>query len=773
MTDVLSIMSKEQRKKAQQALKNVISTKESTHFSCCILPNTETISYINFFIELESPKQLKGTFQPSVVFSTQEQSANLFQQLFENNHHGMIITDEHTNILTCNEYFEKQMQVKKGELIGKKTNIFNAGKHSPEFYKNMWDCINNNGHWTGTILNKSPSGHISPHELTIQKIEMSEGRIVYLGLTVDLTEQLARVAEKELGGVDLLTKLPTREEFIKQLEIFCQKTGQHTGKIVLTIKPNFNAATTYEDQITLANALFHVRLCQVNGYLGESVFSVCAEYTVEKNIPRSRSIRSALRYLFQDLRFHSNSSVYNAVMTGRIGVSVLGLDSQTATELVDNALQAMNELHSGEDKRLNFFHHATHEAIERKKRLEKTVEFSINKERLHVHYQPIVECQTGNIVKFEALCRFPAVGDSTATLQELITIAEDLDMINALDRCISKKALKDIPKIQSMFGDHIGVTLNCSLNTKTNTIEVINDLAKLIKQQTKTPHLVTVELTESAYFDSESNTSKSLETLRSLGTNIAIDDFGTGYSSFTYLSNGQFDTLKIDREFIKDIKENTNNFNIVKMITTLSHTLGVKVIAEGVENKSELECLQGLGVDYIQGFLFSKPKPIDELNSANDYVDILKNINLFNPSYQPITRIAEISKNEIRCFDPSEDLFAAYQYSNTHSVSAMPVLIDRKCVGLLTKEAINLHLSPTMGTDLENNREAQVWHKTINQIMQVQFTEVLNSASVVELKQLVLNKAPLPWVIIDDKGHYISLVFESEVLDYLISVSTH
>lgn len=771
MKDMLNIMSKEQQIKAKKTIKQVISTKKSTHFSCCIMPNSSTISYINFYIELDNSKLVKGTFQPSVIFSTQGEVANVYQQFFENHHHGMIITDDKTNILACNDYFEKQMGVNKGEFIGKKTTIFNAGKHSPEFYKNMWDCINNSGHWTGTILNKNPSGKISPHELTIQKIEVSEGRIIYLGLTVDLTKQLARVAENELGGIDLLTKLPTKDEYLKQLNVFCQKTGQHTGKIVLTIKANFNPNSIYEDQITLANALFHVRLCQVMGYLGQSVFSICAEYTIQQDVPRSRSIRAALRYLFQDLRFHSNKSVYNAVMSGKIGVSVLGLDSQSHTELVDNALQAMNELHAGEDKRLNFFHRATHEALERKKHLEKAVELSIRKERLHVYYQPIVDCQTADIIKFEALCRFPSVGDSSTNLQELISIAEDLDLITTLDQCISRKAIKDIPTIQSKFGEHVGITINCSLNTKSNTIEVINNLAELINKNTKTPNRVTVELTESAYFDSESNTSHSLEMLQDLGVSVAIDDFGTGYSSFSYLSKGQFDTLKIDKEFITNIHNNLNNFNIVRMITTLSHTLGVKVIAEGVETKEEIQCLQNLGIDYIQGFFFSKPKPIDELDSPEHYVEALKGSGLFNPLYQPIKRIAELSKNNIRCFAPDQELSTVYKYSNDCDASFMPVMIKKICVGVLTKEDINLHLSPTMGTTIETNKEAKIWNKTINQIMKVNFTEVQDTCSIRELSVLIKSKKSLPWVIVDEKGQYQGLVLESEVLNYLLTLS--
>jgi PAS domain S-box-containing protein len=769
LSDVLNIMSKEQRKKTKNIIRKVIASKDSTCFSCCLMPNDQTIAYINFYIELDSSHMLKGTFQPSVVFFTQEQIANVYQQMFDNSHHGMLITDDKTRILTCNDYFEKQMGVKRQQLIGEKTNIFNAGKHSPEFYQNMWNSINKLGHWTGTILNRSPTGKMSPHELTIQKIEVAKGSIIYLGITVDLGQQLARVANKELGGIDLLTALPTKIEFIKQLKVFCQKTGQHSGKFVLTIAPNFSLETIYEDQITLSNALLHIRSCQVTGYLGQSNFAICAEYIATNKTPQTRSIRSALRYLFQDLQFHSNQAVYDAVMSGKIGVSILGLDCHLPEDLVSNALKAMNEMHSGEGKRLNFYHQGTHEAIERKKRLEQFVTDVLSRSALEVFYQPIVNSQTGDIVKFEALCRFPAIAGITTNVQELIAITEDLDLITDLDRVISTKAIKHLPQIKSVFGQHVGVSINCSLNTKSDTAEVLNSLAKLITTKTKSPQSITVELTESAYFDSESNTSNGLETLHNLGVNVAIDDFGTGYSSFTYLSNGQFDTLKIDREFVSDIHLKTTNFNIVKMITGLSHSLNVNVIAEGVETRQELECLQKLGVDYIQGYLFSKPKPLNELDTPEHYVNVLKELALFNPLHSALHRIAELSNNIIRTFDPSENLSAAYTFSHEQNISFMPVTVNNKCVGLLSKESINLHLSPTMGTDIETTKESHIWHKTINQIMNTHFTEVLDTCHISEINNLVKSKQPFPWVIVNEKKQYQCIVLESEVLNYLVS----
>jgi EAL domain-containing protein (putative c-di-GMP-specific phosphodiesterase class I) len=135
----------------------------------------------------------------------------------------------------------------------------------------------------------------------------------------------------------------------------------------------------------------------------------------------------------------------------------------------------------------------------------------------------------------------------------------------------------------------------------------------LIKSSRVKPERVTLELTESAYFEQDEAHTKAMQQIRQEGIKIAIDDFGTGYASFSYLGKGQFDLLKIDRKFVADIHEGSSNYYIVKMITELAHQLGVKVIAEGVEQEQERRILAGIGVDFLQGFLFSPAVPASEL----------------------------------------------------------------------------------------------------------------------------------------------------------------
>ena len=773
VSDLMRLLTYEMRVKAKQVFRQVLTTGKSQHFTCCLMLSSEKFVYADFTLNLAKPNVVKGTMQPLMNFANHTEIANIFQSLFENDHHGILLTDSESKILLCNAYFEKQMGVKRGELIGKHTRSFNAGRHSEEFYQNMWENINNKGHWSGVILNKHPNGEVFPHELTIQKITPVKDKVYYLGLTVDLKKQLSRLMDTELGGIDLLTKQPTKEKFLTDLSIFCQKTGHHSGKIVLVIKPKFDGGNFHQDLIELSDSLFHVRLAQVTGYMEKGVFAICTEYHFEHNNEQSRSIRSAIRYLFQDIKFHASKDIHEAVIKGKIGVSVLGLDSHSPEELLLNSTEAMVEGHAGEGKHLNFYYKSIHEEVNRKKQLELFVAESIKNELLTVHYQPIVDCKTGELVKFEALCRFPQSKDAKANIEEMVNIAEDIDLIADLDLCISTKALIDLRKIQETYGEHIGLTINCSLNTKQDITEVLSKLAQQILAYVHKPEQVTIELTESAYFDSQYKHSNILHDLHKIGVNIAIDDFGTGYSSFSYLTGGLFKVLKIDKIFVTDIHHDKNKYNIVKMITGLSHTLGVKVIVEGVETKEELFVLQTLKVDYIQGYLFSKPKALSELNKPDYFVKKFNQVMQLNNNNNQLDRFSSIIKTNLFNLLPSDHLVNIYDYFNQNPKHVTPVVLNKRCLGLVSVTEINLHISPTMGTNAETTQESKKWQKPVNQLMNVQFTKLLNTIVVDNLATLIKENPNFPWVIVDDKEHFVGMIFKTDIFNYLIEENSH
>lgn len=346
-------------------------------------------------------------------------------------------------------------------------------------------------------------------------------------------------------------------------------------------------------------------------------------------------------------------------------------------------------------------------------------------------------------------------------------IAEDLDLVSDLDWCVGKKALQDLKKIQERFGRNLGVTINRSLNTKLEVDEVLQSADSLVHQYASSPETVTIELTESAYFDSESRQSSLIRNIRRRGVSVAIDDFGTGYSSFAYLSDCNFDILKIDREFVKDLKEGSHKYYIVKMITQLAHTLNVQVVAEGVETRNELEVVCGLGVDYIQGYYFAKPLPFEELESAWGYYEKLESF-LSSAGHARQVGILSITQVHIPTLAPDDTLDKARALfdSEQYRLEVIPIVDRKVCVGIVGREELNYHLSPTLGTKLETSKDQSINRKRLNQVMRTNVFSVSHQSKVSKINEIIKSGIKPPWLVVNDSGEYLGIVTNQDILDH-------
>jgi diguanylate cyclase (GGDEF)-like protein len=232
---------------------------------------------------------------------------------------------------------------------------------------------------------------------------------------------------------------------------------------------------------------------------------------------------------------------------------------------------------------------------------------------ISVHYQPIVEAVYYNVECVEALARWHhhTLGDISP--DEFIPMAEQMGLIRSLTLQVFKQALKDCKK-WSDLGYNLGVCINLSTYCLQD-LSLPDKIRSIIESYDFNPSKVEIEITESALMDDFSRARKILNQLNSIGLKLAIDDFGTGFSSLNYLKNLPAKTLKIDKSFIFDMCDNASDKAIVKTIIELGHNFGCRVVAEGVENKHELDILNSLNVDAIQGFFYTKPLPADNFLS--------------------------------------------------------------------------------------------------------------------------------------------------------------
>ncbi|ELA7387635.1 MULTISPECIES: sensor domain-containing phosphodiesterase [Vibrio] len=735
-------------------------------FSCCMMLKNVNLVHVTISFERLNKRIIQGTIIPQLTITGCEELAKILETIFDLPNVGVLVADEDTRILGCNRAFELQMGYQNRDLVGLKTHIFSTSHHSQAFYDQLWQQINDEGCWCGNLLSKTANGSNQAHHLCIYRLTFHSGRILYLGFSTDISASLLWMKNRCEQQHDWAAFLPTRKEFELQLATLANESRNKELNIVMTLRPKFSERYLLEQQLGFADFIMRSRYTSIAGQLSRDVFVVCLQTPHCQWLSPVRLIQIAMKGFFNELRNEMGTKMHATIVKGQTGVSILGYDTNRPRQALAHAAQAMLSSISGEGSYFNFYDSELHSELVKRQHLEAFLEAQIESGLVDVYFQPIIDVQTGRVVKFEALARFYDENDAYCT-QKMIAIIEDLELIAALDDVVCQAALKHFPRLQEIYGEEVGVTINRSLNTKLDSLQILQRSHDLIKASGVDPKRVTIELTETAYFEQDEEHTRALEEVRKEGIEIAIDDFGTGYSSFSYLEKGQFDLLKIDRKFIKNIHKGSTSYNIVKMVTELAQQMNVKVVAEGVESKQELQVLAEIGVDYMQGFLFSAAVPVDLMDKADSYEHLFSDIAIESKQSDVLQ---SVSHEQVRSMDPGEPLSLAVEYMNLNPSLPLVVLNENRCVGLITKETVNLHLTPSMGTERETERESRIWKRPVNQIMSTEFVLVDEDLPVSVIRELVKTGIRFPWVLCNTKEEYRGVLTQEDALKYLASL---
>lgn len=766
LDDLLEHMLLGQQDVAREKIAQIERDGGHGNLSCCLMPNEAMLVHVDMSFERLNDHIVQGNVIPQLSITGCEELAKILETIFDLPNVGILVADQETRILGCNRAFEQQMGYENRDIVGLKTNIFSSDHHSKAFYDDIWEQIDQEGHWSGNLLSRASNGSNQAHHLCIYRLNFTSGRTLFLGFSTDISASLLWMKKAGEQAQQWSAFLPPRDEFESQLANLARENGNKDLNIVMTLRPNFSRKNLLEQQLGLADFMMRSRHASIAGQLSKDVFVVCLQTPRCQWLSPLRLIQIALRGFFVELRSELGSSMHDVIVEGKTGVSVLGYDTNNPRQALVHAAQAMVSAPTGDQSYFSFYNSDLHDELVKRHHLEAFLRTQIESQLVDVYFQPIIETRTGKIVKFEALARFYHQ-NKTYDTQEMISVVEDLELIAALDDVVCRTALKQLPHIQKVYGEEIGLTLNRSLNTKLDSLQVLQSSLDLIAESGVDPSRITIELTETAYFEQDQEHTVALEELRGQGIKIAIDDFGTGYSSFAYLEKGQFDLLKIDRKFVKNIEEGSTKYNIVKMITELAHKLNVKVVAEGVESEEELKVLASVGVDYMQGFLFSEAIPVVLLDKPQCHKKRFNGVAI-KPTRDE--SLLSLSHRDVRRLDPGEPLSLAVEYMNLSPDAPLVVINEKCCVGLITKEQVNLHLTPAMGTDLESERENRIWKRPVNQVMNTELERVDANLPVSEVKALVKAGTKFPWILCDSQNEYRGLLTQEDVLSYLASL---
>ena len=274
-----------------------------------------------------------------------------------------------------------------------------------------------------------------------------------------------------------------------------------------------------------------------------------------------------------------------------------------ATDMVRDGETAMGRAKS-EGLAAVVFNVAMHEKAKAMILMRSKLQDAINQRVLRPYFQPIVDLKTLKIESFEALARWPLPDDVFIPPEDFIPLAEKSSLILLLGDWMLEEVCQQLKAFNSKAIDGFSIAVNISSEQFTEAL--VDRLDHLILEYDLQPQQIGLEITESVAMKAIDSNLKLLETFRARGHKISVDDFGTGYSSLAYLKRFPLDTLKIDRAFIQELAPDTDDFIIAKAIIDLGHSLGLKIVAEGVETQAQLKLLQELGCDLGQGFYFQK-----------------------------------------------------------------------------------------------------------------------------------------------------------------------
>jgi EAL domain-containing protein (putative c-di-GMP-specific phosphodiesterase class I) len=237
---------------------------------------------------------------------------------------------------------------------------------------------------------------------------------------------------------------------------------------------------------------------------------------------------------------------------------------------------------------------------------------ALERDELRLHFQPKLRTDSGQLVGAEALLRWVRSDGTHVAPEEMIPVAEETGMILAIGQWVLEQACRQAVAWRAQGFSDLRVSVNLSARQFRN-----QDIIQVVRQtlrKTKCPAgALELEITESVLMEQPDEMASVLGRLQSMGVRLSIDDFGTGYSSLSYLRNFPIHELKVDRSFIENMADNPNHSAIVDAVIKLAHSLGLTVLAEGVETLEQLHCLRAQGCDHVQGFLFSRPLPVPEL----------------------------------------------------------------------------------------------------------------------------------------------------------------
>ena len=535
---------------------------------------------------------------------------------------GMLVTDANSVILRVNSAFSKITGYSAEEVIGQTPRLLSSGRHSDAFYATMWTSINSNGVWEGEVWNRRKDGEVYPEHLTVTAVKDPVGVVTnYVATLTDITVSKAASEEiKNLAFYDPLTQLPNRRLLIDRLKqaLASSARSKQRGALLFLDLDHFKVLndTLGHDvgDLLLQQVAIRLSNCVREGdtvaRIGGDEFVVLLEDLSEQKMDAAAQTEVIANKILLTLNQPYLLATHDYQNSPSIGATLFSDHELELEDLLKQADIAMYDAKKAGRNTVRFFDPKMQEVINNRAEMERDLRNALDRKELQLYYQVQVD-DKGTPLGAEALIRWQHPEHGLVSPNYFIPLAEETGLILPIGLWVLDAACA---QLKAWEQDSATRDLEISINVSTkqfNQQDFVKQVQATIQRHDINPKLLKLELTESMLIDNLYNTIVNMVALQVVGVRFELDDFGTGYSSLQYLKQLPLYQLKIDQSFVQDIESDDSDRTLIHTIINMANSLGLEVIAEGVETEQQYRFLLDNGCIHFQGYLFGKPMPID------------------------------------------------------------------------------------------------------------------------------------------------------------------
>ena len=565
-----------------------------------------------------------GTGRNITALKLNEQELRIAATAFESQE-GTFVTDADRVILRVNRAFSEITGYSANEAVGQTPNLLSSGRHDAAFYEAMAESIERHGTWQGEVWNRRKNGEVYPEWLMITAVKDDARQAThYVGIFSDITAR--KKAEEEINSLafyDPLTGLPNRRlllDRLKHVMATSSRSARHGALLFIDLDnfKNLNDTLGHDiGDLLLKQVAQRLSACVREGdtvaRLGGDEFVVMLE-DLSENAPDAANLTEAVgEKILAALNLPYQLDKYEHHSTPSIGVTLFADHRGVVDDLMKRADLAMYQAKAGGRNTLRFFDPEMQAVVTARVVLEAGLREAILQQQFHLCYQAQVDGE-GRLTGAEALLRWRHPQRGLISPIEFIPVAEETGLILSLGNWVLETAcLQMVTWAARPETAHLAVAVNVSARQLHHPDFVAQVLAVLDRTGAN-PRRLKLELTESLLIDDVEDIIAKMSALKARGIGFSLDDFGTGYSSLSYLKRLPLEQLKIDGSFVRDVLTDPNDAAIARTVVALAHSLGLSVIAEGVETEAQRDFLFSSGCHAYQGYFFSRPLSVDDFD---------------------------------------------------------------------------------------------------------------------------------------------------------------